>query len=80
MFGHYARAIIYGLGLMVVASAFTVVADDILAVADCSVPPVSTSMCTQGQYAITYFPLAAALSIFVMLLFRAWVENQAPGY
>lgn len=80
MFGTYLRVGLIWVGAAFLDSLLKAFGDELLAIADCTVPPVSTQICSYGQYAIDYFLLAVTLSLIVLLVFRAWMENRAAGY
>ena len=79
MFGDYLRAGLIWIGAAFLDTLLKAIGDELLAVADCSLAPVSTQICTYGQAVIDYFLLAVTLSLIVLLVFRAWRENRAAG-
>ena len=82
MFGHYARAGLIWLGAAVLDMLLKAFGDELLAIADCSLPPTGVQpvqICTYGQYVIDYFLFGVTLGLIAMLLMRGWIENQAPG-
>lgn len=79
MFGRYTRAGMIFAGAALLDMLLKTFGDELLAIADCSLPPTTTQICTYGQTVIDWFLFAVAVSLLVYLLFRAWVENQATG-
>jgi len=80
MFGDYLRAGLIWIGAAFLDTLLNVFGDELLGVADCSLAPMSTQICTYGQYIVDYFLLSVTLSLIVMLSFRAWSENRATRF
>lgn len=79
MFGRYVRAALIWAGAAVVDMLLAQFGGEMLDIADCSLAPIETDICTYAQLTIDWFLFAVTVSLLVYLLFRAWVENQAAG-
>ena len=79
MFGRYVRAALIWAGAALVDMLLDTFSTELLDIADCSLSPIETSICSYAQTTIDWFLFAVTVSLLVYLFFRAWVENQTPG-